>query len=80
MTIIVMIINLIYIAQFDTSGILPAWYLVIMYLQMQICAHNMNIHETIIFIHICMSTHKHTDQCKTWLARCQYAVTGRVSS
>ena len=52
----IIIINLIYIAQFDTNGILRALYIVI---TNAICAR-MNIHETIIFIHIYMSTHKHT--------------------
>ena len=51
----IIIINLIYIAQFDTNRILKALYIVITYIQMQ-RAH-MNIHETIIFIHI--YTHRH---------------------
>ena len=33
--IIIIIINLIYIVQFDTNGILTALYIVIMYIQMQ---------------------------------------------
>ena len=33
--IIIIIINLIYIAQFDTDGILTALYIVITYIQMQ---------------------------------------------
>ena len=33
--IIIIIINLIYIAQFDTNGILTVLYIVIMYIQMQ---------------------------------------------
>ena len=33
--IIIIIINLIYIAQFDTNGILTALYIVITYIQMQ---------------------------------------------
>ena len=40
--------HLIYIAQFDTNGILTN------------ATHaHMNIHETVIFIHIYMPTHKH---------------------
>ena len=53
---ILIIINLIYIAQFNTKGILTALYIVIKYMQMQY----MDIHETIMFIHIYMSTHMHT--------------------
>ena len=34
----IIIINLIYIAQFDTNGILTALYIVITYIQMQ-CVH-----------------------------------------
>ena len=49
--IIIIIINLIYIGQFDTNGILTALYIVITYIQMQ--------YETIISVHIYMSTHKH---------------------
>ena len=33
--IIIIIVNLIYIAQFDTNGILTALYIVITYIQMQ---------------------------------------------
>ena len=58
LTIIIIIISLIYIVQFNTNGILTVLYIVITYIQMQFCAH-MNIHETIIFIHMYMSTHKH---------------------
>ena len=51
------IINLIYIAQFDTNGILTALYSHTVYTN-AIRAY-MNILETIIFIHIYMPTHKH---------------------
>ena len=43
--------------KFDTNGILTALYIVIVHTN-AICVH-MNIHETIILIHIYMSTHKH---------------------
>ena len=55
--IIIIIINLIYIAQFDINGILTALYSHTVHTD-AICAH-MNIHETIIFIHIYMPIHKH---------------------
>ena len=48
--IIIIIINLIYIAQFDTDSILTALYIVITY-TIAICGR-MNIHETIMFTHI----------------------------
>ena len=48
-------INLIYIAQFDTSSILTALYIVKAHTD-AIYAR-MNIHETIIFMHIYMPAH-----------------------
>ena len=60
MMIIIIIIrrrnHLIHTAQFDTNGTLTALYMVIQYIYMQY-RHIMDIHETIIFIHIYMSTH-----------------------
>ena len=63
-TVLIIIKNLIYIAQFDTNSILTALYIVRTYIHMHtehtnaIRAH-MNIHGTIIFMHIYMPTHKH---------------------
>ena len=62
--IMMMIINVIYIAQFDTNGILTALWIVIMYVQthyMHVCV---DIHEqlypyTFIGLHI----HTYTDTC-----------------
>ena len=48
--IMIIVVNLIYIAQFDTNGILTVLYIAIQYIQ---------IHETVIFIHIYMPVHKH---------------------
>ena len=45
------LINLIYIAQFDTNGILTALYIAIKCIRTQFFAH-MDIRETIVFIHI----------------------------
>ena len=54
-----LIMNLVYIAQFDTNGILTALDIVRTYMYTNaMCAH-MNILETIIFIYIYMSTHKY---------------------
>ena len=53
---LIIIINLIYISQFDTNGILTALYIVMKYIQMQYV--HMNINEAISFIHIHMPTHK----------------------
>ena len=57
-----MIINIIYTAQFDTNSILTELYIVIKYIKNLIYAH-MDIRETIMFIHIYMSTqmyiHRH---------------------
>ena len=59
--IIIIVINLINIAQFDTNGILTALYIVPKYMQNSICAH-MDIHETIMFIpiHVYTCIHVHT--------------------
>ena len=54
--IIIIIINLIYIAQFNTDSILTVLYIVIKYITNAIYAH-MDIHETVMLIHIYMSTH-----------------------
>ena len=54
----IIIINLIYIAQFDSNRTFAALYKVITYIQIQLCAHT-NMHEAIIFIHMYLSTHKH---------------------
>ena len=53
--IMMIIINLIYIAQFDTDGIVTALYS--HEVHTNAIYANMDIHETIIFIHIYMSTH-----------------------
>ena len=45
---IIIIINLIYIAQFDTNGILTALYIVITYMYTNAICARMNLHETII--------------------------------
>ena len=47
--------NLICIVQCDTSGTLTALYIVMKYIQTHYAP--MDIHETIIFIHVYMSTH-----------------------
>ena len=52
------IINLIYIAQFHTNGILTALYIVIKYIQTQ-CMHIWT-YIKIMFIHI---IHVYTDTC-----------------
>ena len=54
LVIIIIIVNLIYIAQFDTNSVIHSHNVH----TNAICAR-MNIHETIIFIHIYMSAHKH---------------------
>ena len=48
-----------YRAQFDIIGILTALYIVITYIQTQKYAHT-DVNETVMFIHICMSTHTYT--------------------
>ena len=57
--IIIIIINLIYIVQSNISGILRALYISHKVHTKAICTHT-DIHETIVFIHIYMSTHMHT--------------------
>ena len=51
---LIMIINLIYMEQFDTNGIITALHTVIKYIKKAIYAH-MDIHEIIMFIHMYMS-------------------------
>ena len=46
--VIIIIINLIYIPQFNTNGILTALYIVITYIQNNAIYARMNLHETII--------------------------------
>ena len=61
--IIIIIINLIYIAQFDTNGILTALYIVITYIQMQ-------------YVHVCTyaeQSYKYTYTClhiRTYTVTC----------
>ena len=54
---LLLLLNLIYMAQFDTNCILTVLYSHNTHTN-AICAH-MNIHETIIFMHMYKSTHKH---------------------
>ena len=60
---IIIIINLIYIAQFDTNGILTALYIVITYIQMQ-------------YVHVCTyaeQSYKYTYTClhiRTYTVTC----------
>ena len=51
------IINLTYIAQFDNNSILTVLYRVIKYMYTNAVYAHMDIHKTIMFIHIYMSTH-----------------------
>ena len=56
---IIMIINLIYIAQFDTNGILTALYIVITYIQMQyvhVCTYTEQSYK---YTYICLHIHRH---------------------
>ena len=58
-TIIIIMINLIYIAQFDTNGILTALYLVITYIQMQYVQYVLTRNNH-INTHIHVYTYTHT--------------------
>ena len=70
---LIIIINLIHIDQFDTKGTLTVLYTVIKYIQTQNMHIIMDIHETIIFIHIYLSVHiyTYTDTC-TYINKIAY--------
>ena len=60
---IIIIINLIYIAQFDTNGILTALYIVITYIQMQyvhVCAY---AEQSYKYAYTCLHIHTYTVTC-----------------
>ena len=55
----IIIINLIYIAQFDTNGILTALYIVITYIQMQyvhVCTYAKQSYK---YTYTCLHIHRH---------------------
>ena len=61
--IIIIIINLIYIAQFDTNGILKALYIVITYIQMQyvhVCTY---AEQSYKYTYTCLHIHTYTVTC-----------------
>ena len=61
--IIIIIINLIYIAQFDTNGILTAPYIVITYIQMQyvhVCTY---AEQSYKYTYTCLHIHTYTVTC-----------------
>ena len=61
--IIIIIINLIYIAQFDTNGILTALNIVITYIQMQyvhVCAY---AEQSYKYTYTCLHIHTYTVTC-----------------
>ena len=61
--IIIIIINLIYIAQFDTNGILTALYIVITYIQMQyvhVCTY---AEQSYKYTYTCLHIHTYTVTC-----------------
>ena len=60
---IIIIINLIYIAQFDTNGILTALYIVITYIQMQyvhVCTY---AEQSYKYTYTCLHIHTYTVTC-----------------
>ena len=60
---IIIIINLIYIAQFDTNGILKALYIVITYIQMQyvhVCTY---AEQSYKYTYTCLHIHTYTVTC-----------------
>ena len=60
---IIIIINLIYIAQFDTNGILTALYIVITYIQMQyvhVCTYTEQSYK---YTYTCLHIHTYTVTC-----------------
>ena len=72
----IIIINLIYIAQFDTNGILTALYIVITYIQMQyvyVCTY---AEQQMQYVYVCTyaeQSYKHTYTClqiHTYTVRC----------
>ena len=59
----IIIINLIYIAQFDTNGILTALYIVITYIQMQyvhVCTYAKQFYK---YTYTCLHIHTYTVTC-----------------
>ena len=61
--VIIIIINLIYIAQFDTNGILTALYIVITYIQMQyvhVCTY---AEQSYKYTYTCLHIHTYTVTC-----------------
>ena len=63
LVIIIIIINLIYIAQFDTNGILTALNIVITYIQMQyvhVCAY---AEQSYKYTYTCLHIHTYTVTC-----------------
>ena len=61
--IIIIIINLIYIAQFDTNGILTALYIVMTYIQMQyvhVCTY---AEQSYKYTYTCLHIHTYTVTC-----------------
>ena len=61
--IIIIIINLIYIAQFDTNGILTALYIVITYIQMQyvyVCTY---AEQSYKYTYTCLHIRTYTVTC-----------------
>ena len=61
--IIIIIINLIYIAQFDTNGILTALYIVIMYIQMQYVHVWTYMKQSYKYTYTCLHISKYTITC-----------------
>ena len=61
--IIIIIINLIYIAQFDTNGILTALYIVITYIQMQYVHVCTDAEQSYKYTYTCLHIHTYTVTC-----------------
>ena len=61
--VIIIIINLIYIAQFDTNGILTALYIVITYIQMQYVHLCTYAEQSYKYTYTCLHIHTYTVTC-----------------
>ena len=59
----IIIINLIYIAQFDTNGILTALYIVITYIQMQYVHVCTDAEQSYKYTYTCLHIHTYTVTC-----------------
>ena len=62
-SLIIIIINLIYIAQFDTNGILTALYIVITYIQMQYVHLCTYAEQSYKYTYTCLHIHTYTVTC-----------------